>query len=100
MLKVDEKILNSMRGKSTSLVVKTVSSSCGWGGGQVKSLWIEAIKNFDDKNLYNIYEYEDIKVYIHKSLKTNEEIYIFQKAKIPFIGPIFGSKGITIVHDL
>lgn len=57
------------------------------------------MKTFDDKNLYNIYEYEDIKVYIHKSLKTSDDIYIFQKAKIPFIGPIYGSKGITIIND-
>lgn len=48
------------------------------------------------KNDFHSFEYEGIKIFINKSLKLEEEILVYQKLKLPFIGAIYGVKGVVI----
>ena len=41
-------------------------------------------------------EYEGVKVYLHKSLFLNEDIHVYQKLKIPFLGSVYGVKGVRL----
>jgi len=63
----------------------------------VKNLWIEILKTLDNESDYKIYEYKQIKVYIHKSLIIDEaNLSIYEKSKFPFLGSTFGVKGVTL----
>lgn len=98
MITVEDKVLSSIKKKGSNLVIKLVSpKSCGWAGGVIKDLWIEVVKNFKDaSNNYNAYEFNGINIYIQKSLRVCDEIYIYQKYNIPILGPIYDVKGIKI----
>lgn len=98
MITIEDKALSSIKKKGSNLVIKLVSpKSCGWAGGVIKDLWIEVVKNFKDKsNSFYVYEFNEINIYIHKSLKVSDEIYIYQKYNIPILGPIYDVKGIEI----
>ena len=41
-------------------------------------------------------EYEGVKVYLQKGLILNQDIHVYQKLKIPFLGSVFGVKGVRL----
>ena len=97
MLTIDNKAINSIKKGNSVLVVQSMESSCGgWGGSPTRSLWIETQKNFFPSEQFILMEYEDVKVYFHKSIILSKDIHVYQKLKLPFIGPIYGVKGIRI----
>ncbi|WP_026894915.1 hypothetical protein [Clostridiisalibacter paucivorans] len=60
----------------------------------MKELSISSSSSIPDTNMYNKYEFQGIKVFILKTLKTNKKIDINLKYNIPIIGPIWDIKGV------
>lgn len=98
MIKIDEKSLKVAKEKNSNFIINLITTTCGgWGsnGSQIQNLSVEISKKVPKKK-FNTFEYEGIKVFINKSLKLGDEILIYQKLKLPFIGAIYGAKGIII----
>lgn len=96
MITIEEKALEYAKQKEGSIVVKLISSSGGCCEMSVKGLCIEVIKDFKPSKYFDCYEYEGIKIFIEKELKLEEDILIYRKLKLPVIGTVLGSKGISI----
>ena len=96
MLTIDDKAISTIKKESSVLVIKSVVNSCGWGGTPTRSLWIETQKNFSPSEQYILMEYEGVKVYLQKGLILNQDIHVYQKLKIPFLGSVFGVKGVRL----
>jgi len=96
MLTMDDKAINAVKKANSVLVVKSVINSCGWGGTPTRSLWIETKKSFSTSEQFILMEYEGVKVYLHKSLIINKDVYVYQKLKIPFFGSIYGINGVRL----
>ncbi len=96
MLTMDNKSINAIKKNNSVLVLKSTFTSCGWGSTPTRSLWIETQKNFSPTEQFILMEYEGVKVYFHNSLKLNQDIYVYQKLKLPFLGSIFGVKGVNV----
>ncbi|BAH06445.1 hypothetical protein CKR_1394 [Clostridium kluyveri NBRC 12016] len=96
MVKIDDKALNYVQSKNLCFMVfiKNTSIDCDCGNihNDVKTVKIKASFETDivDKELYDIYKYNNVKVFVLKELKIVGDINIYQKAKIPFMKPIFG----------
>lgn len=101
MLKIDDKALNYVQGKNLCFVVRTkdteIKCDCGNVDTTVKSLKIKVLFETEvlDKERYDIYEDQGVKVFVLKDLKVDGDINVYQKAKILFMEPKFGIKGIT-----
>jgi len=54
------------------------------------------MKSFNPDRNYIEYEYEGMKVYIHKSLLIKRDITIYRKMKVPMFSSIIGVKGVSI----
>ncbi|OAA90619.1 hypothetical protein [Clostridium ljungdahlii] len=100
MVKIDDKALNYVQGENLCFVVcvkkTSINCDCGNCNTTVRTLKIKVLFETEvlDKELYDIYKYQDIKVFVLKDLKVVGDINVYQKAKIPFMQPIFGVKGI------
>lgn len=98
MLTIEAKALNFAQQKNGNFLVKTISASGGCCDVSIKDISIEFIKDFKSNNNYICYEYEGVKVFIEKWLQIDENILIYQKLKLPLIGSIFGTKGISVKY--
>lgn len=97
MLKIEDNLMKDLKKKNKNFVViQYLTVSCGWSGGNVKSLRVETKSTFESNDNYLEYEYNDIKVYIHKALQIKNDITIFMKIKLPILGTIIGIKGVTV----
>lgn len=94
-IKIDEKAYNAVLKAGGVLVIKAVTTSCGWAGS-VKNLWVEATRGVDNEKYYNLTKFKDIKIYVHQSVKVKDLIDITLKLRIPFIGSIFNVKGVSV----
>ncbi len=101
MVKMDDKALNFVRNKNLCFVagVKKTQINCDCGGcnSNVQTLRVKVLYETEvlDKYLYDVYEYQGVKVFVLKSLKVTGDINVYQKSKLPFMEPKFGIKGIT-----
>ena len=101
MLKIDDKVLDYVRGKKLCFVVNIqntpVDCDCSNCHTNIKALKIKVLFETEvlDKECYDIYEYQGIKVFVLKDLKVAYDINIYLKTKIPFLQPKFGVRGIT-----
>lgn len=101
MVKIDNKALNYVKDKELCFVVfiKSIPVECECGNihNDIKTIKIKVLFENEvlDKEPYDIYEYNGIKVFISKDLKVVGDINVYQKARIPFMKPRFGVKGIT-----
>lgn len=50
----------------------------------------------DNENNFNLFSYNDIKIYIHKGTNVQENIEILLKSNIPILGPNFAVKGVSL----
>lgn len=98
MLTIEEKALNFAQQKKVNFLVKTISASGGCCDVPIKDITIEFIKDLKSNNNYICYKYEGVKVFIEKGLQLDENILIYQKLKLPLIGSIFGTKGISVKY--
>ncbi|MCH3963147.1 MAG: hypothetical protein LKE46_02650 [Clostridium sp.] len=101
MLKIQDKALNYVKGRNLCFVtsVKNTSVDCDCGNvhNNVKIIKIKVVFETEvrDKELYNIYEYNGIKLFVLKTLKVTDNINVYQKPKLLFMKPRFGLKGVT-----
>ena len=101
MVKMDEKALSFVKGKNLCFVAgvkkSQVNCDCGGVNSSVQTLRIRVLFETEvlDKFLYDIYEYQGVKVFVLKSLKVTGDINVYQKSKLPFMEPKFGIKGIS-----
>ena len=101
MLEITDKALSYVKGKKLCFVVSVentaVECDCSNCHTNIKTLKTKVLFETEvlDKEDYDIYEYKSVKVFILNQLKIASNITIYQKAKIPFIQPRFGTKGIT-----
>ncbi|CAB1262730.1 hypothetical protein ACFHWD_15840 [Clostridium sp. MT-14] len=101
MLKIEDKALNYAGDRNLCFVtsVKNTSIDCDCGNvhNNVKTVKIKVLFETEvaDKELYNIYEYKGIKLFVLKTLNITGDIDIYQKPKVLFMRPKFGLKGIT-----
>ena len=99
MIKIDEKSLKIAKEKNSNFIINLITTTCGgWGsnGSQIQNLSVEISNKIPVENAFYNFEYEGIKVFINKSLKLEEEILVYQKFKLPFIGAIYGVKGVVL----
>lgn len=99
IFKIEEKALKECKKRNSNFIVSILTTTCGgWVGGskEVQNLSIEISNKVPNEKNFILLEYNGVKAYISKSLKLKEDILIYQKLRIPFIGPIYGSKGILI----
>ncbi|MFU0824976.1 MAG: hypothetical protein ACFWTK_08360 [Clostridium sp.] len=95
MLTISNSALKTAKSLNCSFVVFIKENPTCCCSGPVKTLAIKLCKNFtDSNNIYSLFHYEGIDVYISKSLKLKNNIEIYQKLNLPIIGPLFGVKGI------
>jgi hypothetical protein len=101
MVKMDSKALDFVKGKNACYVTKikktSVDCDCGGVSSNVGTLKLKVLFETEvhDKYLYDVYEYQGAKVYVLKNLKVVGDIEVYQKAKLPFMEPVFGIKGIA-----
>lgn len=98
LLTIEEKALNFAQQKKGDFLVKIISASGGCCDVSVKEISIEFIKDFKTNANYTCYEYKGVKVFIENGLELDEYIFIYQKLKLPLIGAIFGTKGISVKY--
>lgn len=98
MLTIEEKAFNFAEQKGGSFVVKTISTSGGCCDVSVKDISVEFVTDFKNNNNYTCCEYKGVKAFIEKGLELQIDILIYQKLKLPLIGSIFGTKGITVKY--
>lgn len=98
MLTIEEKALKYAKEKSGAFIVKTISASGGCCDVSVKDLCIEFSTDFKENKNFTSYEYNGVKVFIEKYLELQEDVLIYQKIKLPFIGNVFGTKGISVKY--
>lgn len=94
MLTISDKAINALRKQNSVLIVKSFVNSYCCGGTSTRNLWIETKKNCSHLEQFILMEYEGVKVYLHKSLNLNKDIHVYLKLKIPFLGTIFGIRGV------
>jgi len=101
MIEIDDKAMNYVQGKKlcfvVGVVITPVDCDCSNCHNVIKTIKTKVLFETEvlDKELYDIYEYQSVKVFVLKELKVASNINVYQKSKIPFIGPKFGVKGIT-----
>ena len=99
MLIIEEKALNSAKQKNGSFLVKTISTSGGCCDVDIKEIVVELRTEFEGtERHFKIFEYEGIKVFVEKHLKTEENIELYQKAKLPIIGNIYKVHGVSVKY--
>ena len=102
MLKIDNEALDYLKVKSLCFVVRLETTPiecdcCSNAPNNIKALKTKILFESEvlDKECYDTYEYQGVKVFISKDLKVASDINVYQKTKIPFMKPRFGIKGVT-----
>ncbi|AGY74528.1 hypothetical protein [Clostridium autoethanogenum] len=97
---IEDKALSYAREKEGDFVVRTISAPGGCFSMDVREITVEFIKDFKaNEKIFNSYSYKEINVFIEKGLEIkDDEVLIYQKAKLPFIGERFGSKGVSVKY--
>jgi len=98
MLKINNKVLKYVQGKNLCFVVgiEKIPINCDCCHTNIKTLKTKILLETEvqDKECYDTYEYHGVKVFVLKDLKIVGDMNVYQKAKIPFMEPRFGIKGI------
>lgn len=100
MITINDKALNYAKKSELSFVVKVIpiNLEC-WNGTttQAKSLKTKAVyENEIDKDLFNEFQVNGVKVFISQELKMDEEVKIIQHVQLPFAKPSFGVQGVHV----
>ncbi len=95
---IEDKALSYAKEREGDFVVRSISASGGCFSMDVREITVEFIKDFKvNEKIFNSYSYRGINVFIEKGLGIKDnEVLIYQKAKLPFIGERFGSKGVSV----
>ncbi|AYD40343.1 hypothetical protein D4Z93_07330 [Clostridium fermenticellae] len=104
MLKIDNKALDYVKGQNLCFFVKCqiddIKCDCcrteaNFKKIDVKVMYESEIKNYyeDYEDNYNICEYKNVKIFVPKSIKLEDDAIIYEKVKLPFRNPSFAIKG-------
>lgn len=96
MIIVENTAYNFAFERGGDFIVKPITAPWGWGGSSCRILWIEVLKNFNDTTNYSVFQYDKIKIYIHKDLKVSDNIHISKKPVYSDIGSLFNIEGVSI----
>ena len=95
-MKIQEKLLNYLKAKNKKyLSLKIVTLSCGWAGGNTKSLKVEILDSPMKNSNFKEHKIDDIIVYVHDVITLTNQAELFQTLKLPFMPPVIGVKGVT-----
>ena len=98
MLQIDNKALNYVQGKHLCFVVSIQNTpldcDCSNCHTNIKTLKTKVLFETEvlDKEFYDIYEDQGIKVFVLKELKIAGDINVYQKRKYPFANLSFKLK--------
>lgn len=97
-LTIEDKALKYAKEKEGDFVVRSISASGGCFSMDVREITVEFLTNLNmDKKIFNSYSYKGINVFIEKGLEIKDnEVFIYKKSKLPFIGERFGCKGVSV----
>lgn len=106
MLKIDDKALEYVKNQNLCFLVNgqvdKIKCDCcrtetDFKKIEVKVLYESEIKSYyeDYEDSYNIFEFQNVKVFISKDLKVDGDVFIYEKAKLPFKKRTFGIKGVS-----
>jgi hypothetical protein len=99
MLTIEEKALDAAKEKSGFFVVKTIKAPGGCFDNEIKDIVVELHHELKGNRLgYTMMEYEGVKVYVERYLKIHEDVLVYQRFRLPVIGPIFKVKGIEVKY--
>ena len=95
-MKIQEKLLNYLKSKDKKyLALKLVTLSCGWAGGNTKSLKVEILDSPMKNIHFKEHKINDITVYVHDVITLTNEAELIQTLKLPFMPPVIGVRGVT-----
>lgn len=106
MLRIDDKVLDYVKNQNLCFLVKghvdDIKCDCcrteaNFKKVEVKILYESEIKSYyeDYEDTYNIFEYQNVKVFISKDIKLDNDVFIYEKVKLPFRDHSFGIKGVS-----
>lgn len=100
-LTIESKALKYVKNKNLCFVIKLISRSveCEWNGTRTQARSLKVKIYYEDeieKENYDVFEFEDVKIFVSKELKIKGNISIYRKLKLPFMQPIFGVKGVDL----
>ena len=91
---IEEKARNSIIKNGGNLIIKKEIDHT-WKGF-IHRLRSEAGDKTKSTKFYDVYQYQGIKIFIDKTLKTANQIQIELQSDLPLLGPSFTIKGIAI----
>lgn len=98
MLKINNKALKYAQEKNLCFVIsiENIPIKCDCCNTNLKTIKtnISLETEVEDKECYDIYEYQSVKVFVLKDLKIVSDMKVYQKSKLFFMEPRFGIKGI------
>ena len=98
MLKINKKALNYVQSRKLCFVIniENIPINCDCCNTNLKALRTNILleNDVEDKEYYDIYEYQSVKVFVLKDLKIIGDMNVYQRIKLPFVEPKFGIKGI------
>jgi hypothetical protein len=98
VLKINNKVLKYAQEKKLCFVVniENIPINCDCCNTNIKTPKTKILleTEVEDKEYYDVYEYQGVKVFILKDLKIVGDMTVYQKMKLPFMEPGFGIKGI------
>ena len=93
---IQEKLLNYLKSNNKMyLALRLVTLSCGWAGGNTKSLKVEILNSPVENVHFKELLIEGISVYVHDVIQLTEKSELFQAVKLPFMQPVIGVKGVV-----
>lgn len=98
MVIIEQKALSYAKKNNMNFIIQltlcTNGCACAGGGADI-DIEVKTVKEFSSDNRYNLYQCEGVNVFIQKNIKMNENVYVFQKLKLPLMPPIWGVKGVS-----
>lgn len=94
-INMNEKAYEYLTKKGMGFKIKFDIMTC-WAGNSSRNLWSGAVKSVENEDYYDVFDFKDIKIYVHKNVRTEETIDIVLKANIPLLGPMFSVSGIVM----
>jgi len=99
MLTIEEKAFAAAKEKNGVFIIKTLAAPGGCFDNEIKDIVVELHHELKGSERgYTMMEYKGIKVYIERYLKIHEDVRVYQRFRLPFIGGIFKVNGIEVKY--
>jgi len=99
MLTIEEKAFTAAKEKNGVFIIKTIAAPGDCFDNEIKDIVVELHHELKGSERgYTMMEFKGIKVYIEKYLKIHEDVRVYQRFKLPFIGGVFKVNGIEVKY--